>query len=45
MTTLLVCPSVEEWRDFENFDAFREEILLIGFNEVLEKVLKVSEKV
>jgi hypothetical protein len=24
-----VCPSVEEWRDFENFDAFREEILLM----------------
>lgn len=30
VTTLLVCPSVEEWRDFENFDAFREEILLNG---------------
>ena len=29
VTTLLVCPSVEEWRDFENFDAFREEILLM----------------
>ena len=29
VTTLVVCPNVAEWEDFEKFDSFRSEVLMM----------------